>query len=55
MKKLIWLAFSIGPLLTWFYAVMEHLSSEAWMRLALAVFIPPAGAIDGLGLYLGWW
>ncbi len=55
MKKLVGLILSIGSLVAWFYAIMEHISSESWIRLALDVFIPPVGVIDGIGLYMGWW
>ncbi|HPD82463.1 MAG: hypothetical protein R3D88_00110 [Alphaproteobacteria bacterium] len=55
MRKLIWLTFLIAPVLSWFYAVMERLGVEDWIMLAIDVLIPPAGVIDGIGLYMGWW
>ena len=55
MKKVIFLIFSLLPLLAWGYAVIEHFSNKEWIMLALSAFIPPVGVINGAGMYFGFW
>ncbi len=49
------LVVSIVPTIAWIFSVYTHVTSSEWLLSLVVFFIPPIGAIDGIGMFFGWW
>lgn len=47
--------FMLGAPVAWMWSMFSDFGAHSYLWMACDLFIPPIGAIRGLGFWFGWW